>query len=164
MRPNPELRTQNREAGLTLLEVLISIVVLVLAVSTILPLFAVGSASHKRGMDQAQMSWLAPRVAARLQERFYDQNPKDIKGFVREMEDGSVLIDDGQPGKFQDDGGAAYRFEARFSPISMGGRGEMMPATCFLLHVELSTREGGEARVETYETVVLRKLQLSGRP
>ncbi|MBV8880383.1 MAG: type II secretion system protein, partial [Planctomycetaceae bacterium] len=38
-----------REKGLTLLEVLISIVVLVLAVSTILPLFAVGSASHKRG-------------------------------------------------------------------------------------------------------------------
>src|SRR5262249_19769867 len=74
------------ENGLTLLEVLISIVVLVLAVSTILPLFAVGSASHKRGIDQAQMAWLAPRVAARIQDRFFDTNPQPIKGFVRELE------------------------------------------------------------------------------
>ena len=136
--------------GLTLLEVLISIVVLVLAVSTILPLFAVGSASHKRGMDQAQMAWLAPRVAARIQDRFYDTNPAPLKGFVRELEDGSLLIDDG---------GAAYRYEATFTPMQLGAKNDPMPNTCFLLHVELSTREGGEARVETYETVVLRKLQ-----
>ena len=148
-----------RERGLTLLEVLISIVVLVLAVSTILPLFAVGSASHKRGMDQAQMAWLAPRVAARIQDRFYDPNPAPIRGFVRELEDGSLLIDDGGGGKLADDGGAAYRFEATFTPISAGTRNDMMPGTCFLLHVELGTREGGEARVETYDTVVLRKLQ-----
>jgi len=157
-RPSPE----GRETGLTLLEVLISIVVLVLAVSTILPLFAVGSASHKRGMDQAQMAWLAPRVAARIQDRFFDTNPAPIKGFVRELEDGSLLIDDGGGGKLADDGGAAYRFEATFTPmsaVSMGGRNDMMPGTCFLLHVELSTREGGEARVESYDTVVLRKLQ-----
>ena len=145
--------------GLTLLEVLISIVVLVLAVSTILPLFAVGSASHKRGMDQAQMAWLAPRVAARLQDRLYDTNPAPIKGFVRELEDGSLLIDDGDGKKIADDGGAAYRFEATFTAISSGGRNDMTPAACFLLHVELSTREAGEARIEAYDTVVLRKLQ-----
>jgi hypothetical protein len=153
------LRLGVSAAGLTLLEVLISIVVLVLAVSTILPLFAVGSASHKRGMDQAQMAWLAPRVAARIQDRFYDQNPQPIKGFVRELEDGSLLIDDGGGGKLADDGGAAYRFEATFTPVSMGSRNDLMPATCFLLHVELSTREAGEARIEAYDTVVLRKLQ-----
>jgi hypothetical protein len=139
--------------------VLISIVVLVLAVSTILPLFAVGSASHKRGMDQAQMAWLAPRVAARIQDRFYDMNPAPLRGYVRELEDGSLLIDDGGDGKYVDDGGAAYRYEATFTPVKAPGRSDMMPSTCFLLHVELSTREGGEARVETYDTVVLRKLQ-----
>ena len=114
---------RSRSRGLTLLEVLISIVVLVLAVSTILPLFAVGSASHKRGMDQAQMAWLAPRVAARIQDRFYDTNPGPIKGFVRELEDGSLLIDDGGGGKLADDGGAAFRFEATFTPISGRIRG-----------------------------------------
>ena len=150
------MRTQR---GLTLLEVLISIVVLVLAVSTILPLFAVGSASHKRGMDQSQMAWLAPRVAARIQDRFVDANPAPIKGFVRELEDGSLLIDDAGGGKLPDDGGAAYRFEASFTSVSTGTQKDVMAGTCFLLHVQLSTREGGESRIETYDTVVLRKLQ-----
>src|SRR6185295_8469024 len=86
---------RSRSQGLTLLEVLISIVVLVLAVSTIMPLFAVGSASHKRGMDQAQMAWLAPRVAARLQDRFLGEDPAPVKGYVKELYDGSLLIDDG---------------------------------------------------------------------
>jgi len=141
--------------GLTLLEVLISIVVLVLAVSTIMPLFAVGSTSHKRGIDQAQMAWLAPRVAARIQDRLSDPNPAPIKGFVRELEDGSLLIDDGAgAGKYTDDGGAAYRFEATFTAITAGS--QAMPP-CFLLKVQLSTREAGEARIETYETVVLQK-------
>lgn len=143
-----------KQRGLTLLEVLISIVVLVLAVSTILPLFAVGSSSHKRGIDQAQMAWLAPRVAARIQDRLSDPNPAPIKGFVRELEDGSVLIDDGAGGRFTDDGGAAYRFVATFTPITAGS--QAMPP-CYVLKVELSTREAGEARIETYETIVLQK-------
>ena len=145
-----------RERGLTLLEVLISIVVLVLAVSTILPLFAVGSAAHKRGIDQAQMAWLAPRVAARLQDRLYDSNPAPIKGFVRELEDGSLLIDDGGSGKAPDDAGAMYRFEATFTSISQGSNA--IPPMCYHLHVELSTRIIGEPHIETYDTVVLRKL------
>jgi hypothetical protein len=144
----------SRRKGLTLLEVLISIVVLVLAVSTILPLFAVGSASHKRGMDQAQMAWLAPRVAAAIQDRLYDSNPAPMKGYVRELEDGSLLIDDG--GKPGADGGAMYRFEATFTPISQGSNA--IPPMCFHLHVELSARIIGEPQVETYDTVVLRKL------
>ena len=145
---------KKRSSGLTLLEVLISIVVLVLAVSTILPLFAVGSASHKRGMDQAQMAWLAPRVAAKIQDRLYDSDPAPIKGYVRELEDGSILIDDaGKPGA---DGGAMYRFEVTFTPISPGSGA--IPPMCYHLHVELSTRIIGEPQIEAYDTVVLRKL------
>lgn len=152
---------KRRDRGLTLLEVLISIVVLVLAVSTILPLFAVGSASHKRGMDQAQMAWLAPRVAALLQDRLTtDGNPESIKGYFRELEDGSLLIDDGGPqgSKFKDDGYATYRFVATFTHAQPSGTKDMIGPVCFLLKVELSTKEGGEDRSESYETVVLRKL------
>jgi type II secretory pathway pseudopilin PulG len=145
--------------GMTLLEVLIAIVVLVLAVSTIIPLFAVGTTAHKRGVDQDHLAWLAPRVAARIQESLYDANPQPIRGYVREMEDGSVVIDNATDARrYKDDGGAAYRFEATFKPLSMGGRGDPMPGTAFLLRVELYTREGGEPRAEQYETVVLRKL------
>jgi len=147
-----------RDRGMTLLEVLIAIVVLVLAVSTILPLFAVGSASHKRGMDQAQLAWLAPRVAALLQDRLVETPPDTVLGYVREMEDGSLLIDDAGAGKMKDDGGAAYRFTATFQPATMGGMRDAIGPTCYLLKVELSTKEGGEERIETYETVVLKKL------
>ncbi|HEV3029966.1 MAG TPA: type II secretion system protein [Planctomycetota bacterium] len=148
-----------REKGLTLLEVLIAIVVLVLAVSTIMPLFAVASASHKRGMDQAQMAWLAPRVAALLQDRMVDAPPEVVHGFVREMEDGSLLIDDGaSTGKLKDDGGAAYRFTATFTSALVSGTRDALGPTCYLLKVDLSTKEAGEERTETYETVVLKKL------
>lgn len=153
------MRTR-KVAGLTLLEVLIAIVVLVLAVSTILPLFAVGSTSHKRGMDQAQMAWLAPRVAALLQDRMIDPVPESIKGYVRELEDGSLLMDDGagQGQKYKDDGGAAYRFEATCTPAIAGGARDPLGPVAYLLKVEISTREGGEPRIESYETVVLRRL------
>ena len=145
---------RKRSSGLTLLEVLVALVVLVLAISTILPLFAVGSSSHKRGMDQAQMAWMAPRVAAKIQDRLYDSDPAPIKGYVHELQDGSILIDDaGKPGA---DGGAMYRFEATFTPISQGSNA--IPPMCYHLHVELSTRIIGEPQIETYDTVVLRKL------
>ena len=153
------MRTR-KDAGMTLLEVLIAIVVLVLAVSTILPLFAVGSTSHKRGMDQAQMAWLAPRVAALLQDRMIDPIPESIKGYVRELEDGSLLMDDGagQGQKYKDDGDAAYRFEATCTPAIAGGARDPLGPVAYLLKVEISTREGGEPRIESYETVVLRRL------
>jgi prepilin-type N-terminal cleavage/methylation domain-containing protein len=148
-----------RQQGLTLLEVLIAIVVLVLAVSTLMPLFAVASASHKRGMDQAQMAWLAPRVAALLQDRMVQAPPEVVRGYVREMEDGSLLIDDGASvGKLKDDGGAAYRFTATFTSALVSGTRDALGPTCYLLKVELSTKEAGEDRIESYETVVLKKL------
>lgn len=145
--------------GMTLLEVLIAIVVLVLAVSTIIPLFAVATAAHKRGVDQAQLSWLAPRVAARLQERLYELNPEPVKGYVLEQEDGSIVIDDATAGRqYKDDGGASFRFEATFTPLTMGSQNDPLHRAAFILRVELFTREGGVPRGEKYETVVLRKL------
>ena len=153
----PPLCPPRGERGFSLLEVLIAIVVLVLAVSAIIPLFAVGSASHKRGMDQAQVAWLAPRIAARLQERLYDSNPKDVRGYVREMEDGSVMIDD-MNAKLDPKERGDYTFEAKFTPISMGGQQDPMPGTAFILKVEVHYRELGAGLIDAYETVVLRKL------
>ncbi|MBV8880254.1 MAG: hypothetical protein JO332_09840, partial [Planctomycetaceae bacterium] len=68
------------------------------------------------------------------------------------------LIDDAGAGKLKDDGGAAYRFVATFQPATAGGAKDALGPTCFLLKVELGTKEGGEERTESYETVVLRKL------
>lgn len=150
-------RIRTAVAGFTLLEVLISIVILVLAVSAIIPLFAVGSASHKRGMDQAQVAWLAPRIAARLQERLYETNPKDVKGYVRELEDGSVVIDD-MDRKLDSREGGDYMFEAKYTPMTMGGQGDLLAGSAFILKVEVHYRELGAGLIDSYETVVLRKL------
>jgi prepilin-type N-terminal cleavage/methylation domain-containing protein len=148
---------KRRGDGFTLLEVLIAISILVLGVASILPLYAVGSASHRRGMDQAQVAWLAPRIAARLQERLVDLNPKDVQGYVKLLEDGGILVDDAD-GRLAQDPAAAYSFRASFEPMmSVGDVRDPMPGAAFLLRVELRWRDGQEL-LEKYETVVLRKL------
>jgi prepilin-type N-terminal cleavage/methylation domain-containing protein len=144
-------------SGFTLLEVLISIVILVMAIAAIIPLFAVGSTSHKRGMDQAQVAWLAPRIAARMQERLYDANPKDVRGYVRELEDGSLLIDDLND-KLDPKQSGDYLFEAKFTPLASGAQSDPSSNSAFVLRVEVHYREFGSQIVDAYETVVLRKL------
>lgn len=144
-------------AGFTLLEVLIAIAILVLGIASIVPLFAVGSASHRRGMDQSQVAWLAPRIAARLQERLVEPNPKDVQGYVKLLEGGGILVDDGD-GRVAPDPSAAYFFRASFEPLASSGNArDPMAAAAFLLKVEIRTRDGREL-LEKYETVALRKL------
>jgi prepilin-type N-terminal cleavage/methylation domain-containing protein len=158
--PRPVVRCaplDERSGGFTLLEVLISIMILVLAIAAIAPLFAVAGTSHQRGVDQSEVAWLAPRIAARLQERLYEQNPKEVRGYVKVLADGNFVLDD-LTGKLAPDKGATYAFRATFTPITTGDRGDPMPATCFVLRVEITYKEEGGALAETYETVVLRKL------
>jgi prepilin-type N-terminal cleavage/methylation domain-containing protein len=127
-------------AGFTLLEVLVALMIFVLGISAILPLFAVAGASHKRGIDQSHVSWIAPRIAAKIQENLYSSNPKDIKGATWE------------------EYGQAYVYDATFSPVSMGTQGTGATGVAFLLQVEVRWKEVPELRVETFETIVLRKL------
>ena len=144
--------------GFTLLEVLISIMILVIAVAAISPLFAVASMSHRRGVDQSEVAWLAPRIAARIQERFYDLNPREVRGYVHVRADGSFVIDD-MTGKMPEDKEAVYAFKATFTPItSTGSQQDPMPSTCFVLKVQITYQEEGSPLAESYETVVLRKL------
>ena len=143
--------------GFTLLEVLIAIMIFVLAVAAIVPLFAVAVTSHKRGMDQAQVAWLAPRIAAHIQERLTEQNPPDLEGYVKEMEDGSLLISD-TSNKLKADGKGDYIFKARIEPIASSGGAGPLANACFTLKVDVYFREEGAQLIESYQTVVLRKL------
>jgi len=147
-----------RARGFTLLEVLISIMILVLAIAAIAPLFAVASTSHRRAVDQSEVAWIAPRVAAHLQERFYEMNPKDVKGYIKVYSDGSFMLDD-SGGKLPDDKDVTYAFKATYTSVSGGmGKQDPMPNSCFVLKVEITYKEEGSPLVESYETVVLRKL------
>jgi prepilin-type N-terminal cleavage/methylation domain-containing protein len=152
-----------RRQGFTLLEVLISIMILVLAFAAIAPLFAVAGTSHRRAVDQSEVAWLAPRVAARIQERLYDFNPKDLKGYVKVSADGAFVLDDAL-GKLADDRDITYAFRATFTHVSGGlGKQDPMPNACFVLKVEITYKEEGSPVIESYETLVLRKLLREAR-
>lgn len=148
-------------AGFTLLEVLIAILVLVMAVSAILPLFAVAMDAHKRGVDQAHLAWIAPRIAAKIRERLYERNPAEIRGYVREMEDGSILIDNMNRRKLPPrQGWETYTFRAAFKPVVTGGGGsDLVADVAFHMTVEVNFLDGGEEQAVRYQTVVLRKMQ-----
>lgn len=125
----------NRSRGFTLLEVLISLAVLVIGLASILPLFAVGTASARRGMDQTMVSLLAPHITARLQERLYEMNPHDLKNqeFV-------------QLGK-------TYRYDATFKPLDPGDP----TRSAFLVHVTIHWSENQQLHSEGFTTLLLRR-------
>jgi Tfp pilus assembly protein PilV len=129
-----------KRGGFTLLEVLIAVLILVLAIASILPLFAIGTTSHKRGMDQSHVAWIAPRIAAKLQENLTRTNPQNITG-----------------GAWQEYG-ATYLYDATFTPLSAATGGDPVADAAFLLKVSVRWGEAGAARSEVFEMVVLRKL------
>lgn len=122
--------------GFTLLEILISLAILALAVATILPLFAVGTASHKNGIDQTRVRLIAPHIAARIQERLYSPNPVD-------------LVD-----QEYSEAGRSYRYDAAFTPLDP--RDPLAPA--FIVKVKVKWLENGVEQGEQFETILLRKL------
>lgn len=126
--------------GFTLLEVLISIMIFVLAIAAILPLFALATTSHKRGIDQSHVALIAPRIAAKLQENLYAANPADVTN-----------------GRWEEYG-ASYLYDAKFTPLSAGFPNDPAPQTAFLLKVSVKWKETSEERAEVFETVVLRKI------
>jgi prepilin-type N-terminal cleavage/methylation domain-containing protein len=123
--------------GFTLLEVLISIMILAMGIVAVLPLFAVGTQSHKRALDQTHTSLIAPRIAARIQENLTQNNPADIK-------DGLFV-----------EYGRVYRYDAVFTPMSTG---DPLSEAAFLLQVNVKWDVSGEEHLENFETVVLRKI------
>ena len=129
-------RVRGRTGGFTLLEVLIALAILVLAVSTILPLFAVGTASHKRGIDQTNVSLIAPHILAKIQDRLYDPNPQTITNETFEQL------------------GRAYKYDATFSPLDSGDPYR----SAFIVKVTVRWMEVGKEKNEKFETILLRRL------
>ncbi len=111
--------------------------ILALGIVAVLPLFAVGTQSHKRALDQTHTSLIAPRIAARIQENLTQNNPEDIK-------DGLFV-----------EYGNNYRYDATFTPIDTSSP---LSDAAFLLEVHVKWDQSGEEHVENFETVVLRKL------
>jgi prepilin-type N-terminal cleavage/methylation domain-containing protein len=122
-------------AGFTLLEVLISIVVLVTATMALLPLFAVGTASHQRGIEHVKASLIARRLSAELQDALSTATPKDV-------------TDQPAPG-----GDGIYRYDAAWTPLD--------PAdpfrSAFVLKIRVRWSTGSSEQSESFETILHRK-------
>jgi prepilin-type N-terminal cleavage/methylation domain-containing protein len=130
--------TRRRESGgFTLLEVLIAMCVLLISIAAILPLFAVGTASHKRGMDQTIVSLLAPHITAKIQENLTAPDPKDLKDAELQYH------------------GLTYRYDAQFAPFD----GADPARTAFIVRVTIRWKEGGQDRAEAFDTILLRRMK-----
>ncbi len=127
-------------AGFTLLEILIALVILVLGVAAVLPLFAVGTQSHRRALDQTHAGLIAPRIAARIQESLTDIKPGDIRD--------AEFVEYGKD----------YRYDATFARLVPSNSADPLGDAAFLLKVTVKWKESGQDRVETFETVVLRRI------
>jgi len=125
----------NRKTGFTLLEVIISLAILVLGLSAILPLFAVGTASHKRGIDETMVSLIAPHITARLQERLYEVNPQTL----RDQEYAEV--------------GRIYKYDATFTPLDLADKDRM----AFIVRVQVRWSENASLHSESFSTILLRR-------
>ena len=138
MRNVSMVKYSNLNRGFTLLEVIIAMAIMVLAIATIIPLFAVGSTSHKKAIDQSHVSWIAPRIAARLQADLYDASPEDITGETWKEYD------------------SYFNYDATFKPLT-SDQADGTTGAAFLLQVVVRWNEGGIPHFEEYQTVVLRK-------
>lgn len=124
-----------RKAGFTLLEVIISLAILVLGLSAILPLLAVGTTSLKRGTDQTMVSLIAPHITARIQERLYEINPPPLK----DQEYVEV--------------GRTYKYDATFTPLDRDDKDRM----AFIVRVTVRWDENAAQHSETFSTILLRR-------
>jgi prepilin-type N-terminal cleavage/methylation domain-containing protein len=128
-------RSAGGEGGFTLLEVIISLAILVLGLSAILPLFAVGTASHRRGIDQTMVSLIAPHITARIQERLYEVNPQPLK----DQEYAEV--------------GRVYKYDADFTPMDLADKDRM----AFIVRVTVRWSENASLHSEAFSTILLRR-------
>lgn len=126
---------KGRVIGFTLLEVIISLAILVLGLSAILPLFAVGTASHRRGIDQTMVSLIAPHITARIQERLYEINPQPLK----DQEYADV--------------GRVYKYDADFTPMDLADKDRM----AFIVRVTVRWSENASLHSESFSTILLRR-------
>lgn len=96
-----------RDRGFTLIEIVMALVVFAISITSILAMFTVAAASHRRGLEQTQARLIARRVFADLQSKdFGSRAPKNVAGAT-----------------FPDYGGA-YTYDVIFRPVAVNTQNE----------------------------------------
>ena len=118
--------------GFSLLEVLMSMLILGVAITSILSLFAVGSSSYTRAADYSNMSLIAEAAYA------------DITNVLRNGRLPRNIVN--EPMK----GFPTYRYDAAFEPLDA-------ERLAYLLKLKVKWLSEGAERAEEFQTVVLRR-------
>ncbi|OHB76673.1 MAG: hypothetical protein A2Z34_12060 [Planctomycetes bacterium RBG_16_59_8] len=118
--------------GFSLLEVLMAMLILGVAITSILSLFAVGSSSYTRAADYSNMSMIAEAAYA------------DITNVLRNGRMPRNIAD--QPME----GFPTYRYDATFEPLDA-------ERLAYLLKLKVKWLSEGAERTEEFQTVILRR-------
>ncbi|HLG43175.1 MAG TPA: type II secretion system protein [Planctomycetota bacterium] len=131
-----------RRRGFTLLEVLISILVLILCIVGILPIITVAMRSQKRALDNASANTIARQVLSEVQEALDNPRPRDLR-------------DRPIPG-FPD----TFKYDATFSPVTPPDPAE----STFVVRVTVKWVYEGVAQSWEFQSVMMRKLDHTDLP
>jgi prepilin-type N-terminal cleavage/methylation domain-containing protein len=128
--------------GFTLMEVLISIVVLILCIMGILPLLTVGMRSQKRAADNATANAIARQVMSEVQEALRNPRPRDLRD---------------RPVPGYPDG---FRYDATFQPMQPADPAE----SGYVVKATVRWTFEGVAQSWEFTQVMLRKLDHADLP
>jgi len=122
-------------SGFTLIEILISLVILVVTMVSIYSLFVVAGRSQKRSVEHIALSSIAEKIIFAIQSNLYTDKPRDINsGRLKEQ-------------------GIEYIYDVSYKPIDENRNG-------FLVKIIIRWNVKGKEDTKVFETVVLKKMDL----
>lgn len=123
---------RRQRAGFSLLEILISLIILAVAITAILSLFAAGGSSYSRGVDYTNMSLIAEAAYIDIDNAMRNvREPRDIAGQ-------------------QVAGFPQYRYDASFQPLDAS-------RLAYVVKMKVKWLSEGSERSEEFQTIVLKK-------
>lgn len=119
-------------SGFTLIEILVSLLVFVLAATSIMAVFTVAAAAHRHGMDNARARLIAGRVFSEVRTNMLRElKPKDLKDAVAP------------------EFGGIYKYDVTFKTAAQGN--------AFLVTVTVKLPSESGAVTEVFQTVLPRR-------
>lgn len=148
----------SRRAGLTLVEVILAMGLLLLGMTSVLGLLSFGAALARTGELRAQAAAASAAVVADLEETLFPLERDPVTGelLVGEPRD---VVDRPVPGQ----PGLVYSASARVDPRAEARRGPAPTPDRYRVDVELRWSSGGRARTRQFTTLLLREVPFGER-
>jgi type II secretory pathway pseudopilin PulG len=157
------MRTIPKSGGFSLLEILVALSVMVVGMTSILVLFAVGVTTHKRSIDQMNAALAAEVVASDLKARYtvyrIEQWKKKEARRTKKSKKKAIPLDDRNylkdiPDKRGEEPAVpnfpGYRYRVKFTPLDDDGN-------AVYARIDIIWKKGGDPVSESYPLVLFKK-------